>query len=359
MVGACPYPVPQGSQVLLRDTALCMQERGHVVCLVVYGFGEGTADAALPVYRCGRIPFVTRLSAGPSWGKPLLDGLLTLTLRRVIREHRIDLIHAHNMEGLLVGLSAGKCPVIYHAHNAMGDELPYFMPCSGSFGKWLDRTFPRRADLVIAPHDRLGAYFQTQCGCLPERIRIIPPGIIDVGPGNIPAGMAPLPPVLYTGNLDSYQNLSLLSAAMTVVRQQIPEARLQVATAQEGDIAGAEKVYVPDGNALKTVLEQDCIVACPRVSWSGYPIKLVNALAAGRPIVACRSASPGLTHGHDALIVPDQDVAGFAGALIELLGDREKRHRLGMNARDTFRRRHDPSVVAEAIDCCYHQIIRA
>ena len=357
MVGACPYPVPQGSQVLMRDTALCVQKRGHEVCLVVYGFGEGEDTSGLPVYRCGKVPWTTRMAAGPSFAKPLLDAMLVVTLRRVIQERKIDLIHAHNMEGLLVGLSAGKCPVIYHAHNAMGDELPYFLPHSAPFGRWLDRTFPCRADRVIAPHERLATYFVKECGCRPERVCVIPPAIQCVETQKSLIADVDLPPVLYTGNLDSYQNLPLLVAAMEKVLQTLPKARLQVATAQHGRVEGAEQVYTPDWPGLRAVLEQDCVVACPRVSWSGYPIKLLNAMAVGRPIVACQSAAHGLTHGHDALVVPDHDVAAFADALIELLGDRDKRRRFGSNARDTLRTRHDCSVVAEAIEQCYIQAI--
>ena len=358
MVGACPYPVPQGSQVLLRDTTLCMQSRGHEMWLIVYGFGEGEDASGLSIERCGRLPWKTHTMAGPSLAKPLLDAMLVFTLRRVIRERKIDLVHAHNMEGLLVGLSAGKCPVIYHAHNAMSDELPYFLPYSAPFGRLLDRTFPRLANRIIAPHERLATYFVEECGCKPGQVCVIPPAIQNIETNGSLDYQASLPPILYTGNLDTYQNLPLLVAAMERVRQTLPEARLQVATTQRGPVAGAEMVYTPNLHSLNTTLKQDCVIACPRVSWSGYPIKLLNTMAMGRPMVVCRSAAHGLIHNHDALVVPDNDVAAFADALIELLGDVEKRKRLGSNARETLRARHDAAVVAEAIEQCYIQAFR-
>ena len=44
MVSACPYPVPQGSQVFLRETALTLLNLGHEVHLVVYGYGVGEEE---------------------------------------------------------------------------------------------------------------------------------------------------------------------------------------------------------------------------------------------------------------------------------------------------------------------------
>ena len=106
MVAACPYPVPQGSQVLFRTTAEAVRRRGHDVHLVVYGYGAGEDDGTLPVHRCRSIPGMRRTLAGPSWGKPLADAALVATLRRVIREQSIDIVHAHNYEGLIVALAA-------------------------------------------------------------------------------------------------------------------------------------------------------------------------------------------------------------------------------------------------------------
>ena len=85
IVGACPYPVPQGSQVFLRDTALALQERGHDVHLVVYGYGEGVDESGLRIHRSAHLAGGHRTTSGPTLAKPLLDLALEATLRRVIR----------------------------------------------------------------------------------------------------------------------------------------------------------------------------------------------------------------------------------------------------------------------------------
>jgi glycosyltransferase involved in cell wall biosynthesis len=351
LVGACPYPVPQGSQIFLRDNALALKARGHDVRLVVYGYGVGRDHSGLPIHRCRRIPGEGKTKAGPSFRKPLQDLALAKTLRDVVRNERVDVVIAHNYEALLVGLLAGKRPLIYHAHNAMSDELPYYFSDSAMasrLGRWLDRSFPRRADRVIVPHRRLAGHLIVR-GCDHTKVSIIPPpiNVRDFEPSE--AGAA-LPPVLYTGNLDAYQNLGLLFAAMEQVRKRIPEARLQIATSEQAAYPDAEVVSVRGFDSLHRLLSEDSILAMPRVSWSGYPIKLLNAMAAGKAIVACRSAAYPLTDGADGLIVPDNDVSAFADALYDLLTDVKRRQELGRAARQTAERYHEPQSVGEQLE---------
>ena len=351
MVGACPYPVPQGSQVFLRDTALTLHYRDHDVHLVVYGYGLGREKSGLKVHRCLRLPGDRKTSAGPSLVKPFLDLALVFTLRRIVREYNIDVVCAHNYEALLVALAAGKRPIIYYAHNAMSDKLPHYFRyrnLAERFGRWLDRRYPRRADRVIVPHQRLAGHLIVR-GCDHRKVAIIPPPVVAglFQPGDVSEA---LPPVLYAGNLDAYQNLELLFAAMARVREAQPEARLLIATAERADFPGAELVLTPGFDALHRVLSQDSVFAAPRVSWSGYPIKLLNAMAAGKAAVACTSAAYPITHEHDGLIVPDNDEEAFAEALLRLMTNPALRAELGKNARETIMTRHQPDSVAEQIE---------
>lgn len=359
MVAACPYPAPQGSQVLLRQTAEGLRQRGHDVHLVVYGYGAGEWREEAWVHRCARIPGARRTAPGPSLMKPVLDWALVRELKRVIREHDIEIVHAHNYEGLIAALAAGKRPIVYHAHNAMADELPHFLPMTGFAGKLLDRRYPRRADAVIAPHQRLAEYLAGQ-GCDAARIAVIPPPADLATFGCLPAitgAELVMPPVLYTGNLDRYQNLDLLARAMARLHETAPNARLLVATASRGKgIPGAETVPVHGAETLREVLAQDVVVACPRVSWSGYPIKLLNTMAAGRAVVACQSAAHPISHRHDGVIVPDNDVDAFAEALHWLIRDGSVRARIGKNARATAAFNHDPIRISVAIEEVYHRV---
>ena len=354
VVGACPFPVPQGSQVYLHETARALRGQGHPVDLVTYGYGQGDYDGDLPLHRAANFFGSRRTRSGPSFVKPFLDAALVSRLRRVVRDRAIDVVDAHNYEGLAVALAAGHRPVVYHAHNAMADELPHYTRAkraAAGFGRWLDRALPRRAECVIAPHAVLADYL-VECGCEAGRVHTVPPPM-DLDGFEPCTERIATPSVLYTGNLDAYQNLPFLMRVMEAVRRRVRNARLTIATHSEVDSTSypeyVDRVHLSDRDALRDLLRQDAVFVCPRVSWSGYPIKVLNAMAAAQAIVCCESAAHALTHEADGLTVPDDDIEAFAEAVTGLLRDETARRELGRKARETLVTMHDPAKVGAAL----------
>lgn len=359
VVGACPYPVPQGSQVYMRDTALAFQRAGHNVRLVTYGYGAGDDPSGLPIHRSPNISGANKTSAGPSLTKPLLDIQLARTLRHVVREHAVDIINAHNYEALIVALATRAVPVLYHAHNAMADELPHFLRprvIARAFGRWLDSTFPKRAHAVIAPHERLREYL-IGCDCDPARVHVVPPPA-DLDRFRPPTTRNGPLRLVYTGNLDAYQNLAFLGRAIERARSTLTDLPVIIAAHSTGPTKplpfSAEIVHLSSVRDLAELLAGDIIFACPRTSWSGYPIKLLNAMAAAAPIICCQSSAHGLSDGLNAIVVPDNDPTAFANAIIRLAQSAELRHTLGASARNTAEQHHHP----DAISAQLHSILQ-
>ena len=107
MVAACPFLQPRGTPVRIQRIAEGLAARGHRVHVVTYHLGNDGFAGPLVIHRIPRVWTYRKLSPGPSYQKVLvLDPLLALTLRRVLRHHRIDIIHAHHYEGLLASVPA-------------------------------------------------------------------------------------------------------------------------------------------------------------------------------------------------------------------------------------------------------------
>ncbi|MBI1317372.1 MAG: glycosyltransferase [Candidatus Hydrogenedens sp.] len=363
-VGACPFPVPQGSQVYLAESARTLQSCGHDVRLITYGHGLGPDPDDLRVVRCPRVPGDSFTKAGPAAAKLWLDPLLALTIRSTLRREAVEVVFAHNYEGLIASLAGAiglHTPVIYMPHNALADELPYYFGGAGwsaAAGRWMDRTFPRRAQAVAAPHERLADYL-IGLGCDPKRTAVIPPPV-DAAPFLEPELRGDAPSVLYLGNLDAYQNLPLLEEALQQVRAQRPETPLHVLThAAAATLPGAEVIRLGSFADLPAALARDAVVAVPRVSWSGFPMKELNAMAAGLPVVACQSAAGTVRDGIDGLLVPDGDARAFAGALCRLLDDSALRERMGRSARERARTLHSHAVVGHKLEALALQTLEA
>jgi len=346
MLAPCPFPTHQGTQVLIRHLATALARAGHEVHFVTYGYGEYEPPKdSLPfhMHRAGNIN--AGLRSGPNLKKPVADAALLLTAMRVAKSHPCDLWHAHNFEGLALGsllkLRSGL-PLVYHAHNAMGPELPtYFRShvtrlLAAVTGDLLDRTLPRAADAVITfdpDHKSLHEVY----GVPNRALHVIPPGLDGrevsrpdptmVAELRTKLGDGPL--LLYAGNPDRYQNLSLMWAAFAKARKTRPNLRLLIASEHSPDSFAAERGEAGSPEGVVSYQYHQLAELCalyalaevglsPRTIWTGAPIKILNYMAAGLQVVACRSAARHILSAGSGLLVEDNADA-FAAGILEVL----------------------------------------
>ncbi len=359
MVAACPYPTTQGTQVFIRGMVRALCRRGHEVHLVTYHFGEDLPGEGEILHRIPPLPGYDKLRAGPAWGKPVLDAMLAGKLLQVVRRTGPDLVHAHNYEApiaaYLVRALTGV-PVLYHSHNLMADELHLY--ARGRVGRalgrraagLLDRGIPRRADrcVVISPE---AVEAHRSLGVSPERLELLLPALHpeDFEPDPpAPAG----PTVVYAGNPDRYQDLAVLMRAMVRVTRALPDARLLlVSSARLDEVValarreGLDRRYLElhttsDWGEVQRLMRRGTVAALPRGLCRGFPIKLLNYMAVGLPVVACAGSAKVGEDGVTGRIVPDGDSGAFAGALLELLRDPDRARRMGGRARASILQEH-------------------
>ncbi|MBL8058239.1 MAG: glycosyltransferase family 4 protein [Anaerolineales bacterium] len=379
MVAACPFPTSQGSQVLIRQLAETLAARRHAVHLVTYHLGEpaAAAPAGVQLHRAPAVPGYRKLGSGPAWGKLWLDLLLLLTLWRVVRREAVDVIHAHNYEALLIGWLVGRLtgvPVVYHSHNVMAAELPtYFRSAwarraAAGLARLLDRELPRRAQACLALSPEAVEFYAAH-GVAAERLWLVPPGIEF---GEPPAGAAEAarlrhglgagPLVIYTGNLDQYQRVAALVRGFERVRAAAPAAQLVIAShgsagdyqavlAEAGPAPGVRFVRSASFEETRALLLAAEVAVCPRMACFGFPIKLLNYMAAGKAVVAARGSAKGLRHLENGYVAED-DEALMAG-VVQLLEQPAMAARLGAAARLTVETRFHWGHAAREIERCY------
>jgi glycosyltransferase involved in cell wall biosynthesis len=378
MIAASRFPFPQGSQVLIGQLAAALQQRGHAVRLLTYPDGIGTLPTGVPLHRVRQLPGLRTVRGPLSPQKLVLDLLLVRALRQLLHGWPVDVVHAHNVEGLAVALAAvhgrsAGVPVVYHIHNAMSLELhTYFRSrpvrwLAGLTGRWLDAELPRRAGWCIVLTEMAVPYFRER-GV--ERLSCIPAGIdLDMGdaaPARDMLGPGPL--VLYTGNLDPYQDLDLLFRAFRQVTTACPAARLVLSTNARPDEWRARAVALgigdntlfvssDDFSAVRNLLAAADVAVCPRMECLGLPIKLLNYMAAARPIVVSAGSASGLLHLDNAWVVPNGDVDGMAAAILTLLDDPVLASRLGLAARRAVETRHNWDRVVQDVEAVYAGVL--
>jgi glycosyltransferase involved in cell wall biosynthesis len=301
----------------------------------------------------------------------LADAALATRFAAEARARHFDVALAHNAEAALAALlvrPVTRVPVVYVAHTLLGNELDaYFAPglsqLARGLGEGLDTTLAARADGVLA-----------LCSSAAGRLRpnargplaVIPPGLDPAPPPAADSvelicarcGVEPGHFVLYTGNVDGYQDLGLLGEAARLA----PGLPMVVATHGERVASDAALRCVRTEPAEARALTYACAAAVlPRGRRGGFPIKLLNYMEAGRAIVARSGLVDGLEHGVSAWLVPaDAGPREFASALETLTRDAVRAARLGRGARALLELRHAWGPLAkQTLELCEEVVLRA
>ena len=342
------YPYPGGVTEHIASLDRVFRQWGHEVwVLAASSKDEDELDRNVLKVAGGVVPL-------PTSGSVARISLSPRAYRRVksiLRDKNFDIVHLH--EPLMPVL---PLVVLRHSHTVNVGTFHAYREIGHpgyEYGKHLLQPFFDRLDGKIAvseaARDAIARYF-------PGDYTIIPNGIdydrFDHGAEPLPARRDGRPTILFVGRLEKRKGFEFLLQAFARVRHEVPGVRLHVVGAyskedkepfilqarREG-IRGVQFVgYVPE--AEKPRYFHSCDVFCaPSLGFESFGIVLLEAMAAGRAIVA--SNIPGyrcvLTDGREGLLVEPADPTVLAQALVRLLRDPQLRARMGTRGRETAR----------------------
>jgi len=358
--------------------AEALGRRGHDVHVVTYHLGEEPGPVPFRIHRIRNVAGYRKLSPGPTWRKLLqLDVLLAAKLVRVITSQAIELIHAHHYEGLLASLYARRytgLPVLYDAHTLLESELPFYRTgvpvwLSRALGRWLDVSLPWRADEIITVTEQIRAVLLRGSGADPERITVVASGVeperFDLGRRR-PAEHGGVRTLIFTGNLASYQGIEVLLRSFRLVLDQRRDVRLVIVThsafepyeglARELQVRDFIDVVPATHGDVPAQLAAADVAVNPRVQCDGAPQKLLNYMAAGKPIVSFRGSGQILDHGRTGWLVEGHDAAAFALGTLRCLDDPDLARALGRAARRRAAAHYRWDAAATLIEAVYHRL---
>jgi glycosyltransferase involved in cell wall biosynthesis len=262
----------------------------------------------------------------------------------------------------------------YHGHVLSGT----FGPRASAAWAALERRLAPRTERLVAVAEgvRDELLLQHRVG-RPEQYVVIPPGIdvertrADRSAGAALRARLGLPPgcvlVGSLGRLAPVKDVERLLAAWMAVRgdPSEPTARLLVVgtgpceDALRRQAAGrADVLFLPPRACLGDVYGAlDALALASRAE--GLPQVLVEAMAAGLPVIATRVGGvPGLVReGVDGLLVPAGSTSELAAALARLLHDEALRARLSAGARERRFPEMTADAVAERLASLYHEVL--
>jgi glycosyltransferase involved in cell wall biosynthesis len=166
------------------------------------------------------------------------------------------------------------------------------------------------------------------------------------------------PVVLLSGNLGYRPTVNgaiwFAKSVWPLIRARVSKARWVVAGARPpravrklAELAGVEvHADVPD---LAPFFARARVAIAPMASGSGVPMKVLEAWAAGVPVVAHSWSAAGLEAVAGSDLVTAEGCEEFADAVVGLMLDGEHARAVGDAGRDVWRRLYHPRRVAEAV----------
>lgn len=180
-------------------------------------------------------------------------------------------------------------------------------------------------------------------------------GTVDAVYGDTPPGACRL---LFTGRLNGQKNLPCLLQALVPLRKRAwtltlvgdgpDRAMLERAARSMGLADRVRFAGWTDRDALPDVLRRADIYVFPSIQ-EGMPNTVLEAMACGLPVVACRieGCEELVRHGETGLLIPPDDAPALTDAVARLLDDAELRRRMGREGRRVVEREYTWRATAE------------
>lgn len=367
------YPPAEitGVGALVHELAKALDGEGHRVCVLTRR-AEGSDPWAVA-----------------TGGRKLLFPLhAVLRLRELLDAEPIDLVHVHESDGVLVVLylwlarrlrPRGQHPrlvatlqVSYRRERlavrpvSAGERIVSRPTVGERVFAWvrapilslLGRMTARLSDAVVAPSRVTAKELEEDYGA--RQVEVIPNGVPRLSEVAVPRADPAWLTVLYAGRLRTRKAVGVLVEAFASVIERAPDARLLIAGDGEHRQALEERVReigledhvrflgaVPRPDLLRLYGEVD--VFCLPSIYEGFPVAILEAMAAGLPVVSTTvSGIPeAVVDGEGGLLVAPENAVALSEALCRLLLDSTLRRQLSIGARARIRNHFSITEISE------------
>jgi len=326
-------------------------------------------DEAVRENGCARrvlaLPRARRLSSIPGAAYWLRSSMRVMAAASRVRA---DLIHANNLHSAAVSVPAaafGRAGLVWHARDAAGAAR-------------LSRIIGRLSVRVIAVSNWVRERIVAQ-GVDARKVVVVHNGVEDVAPGGAtPAARetASRTPFVFANvaQFVPWKKQALFLAAAVRVAREMPHARFWLVgddvfrrnalyagrlrrRVEKDDLSG-RVVFTGWRRDMAAVYARiDCLVHAADAEPFGRV--LIEAMAAGVPVIAVNAAGPAeiVIDGVTGILVPPDDPAAMAAAMLRIAADRRLAARLSASAREDVARRFAAQLAAERVERIYGELL--
>jgi len=375
-----PFPLDDGWKIRTASLLRGLAGAGHEVHLLSFvSSGEDTGTAAgEPISELVTVPrakayAVTDLLGGLFLGTPFTvlnyrDPAFARAYADLLSRNRYDVVQVEDV--VMAQYAAGReIPVrVLDMHNVESDLLRRFAdetanPLQKLYARLTASKLARyeiatanRFEAVLTcstdDRDRLRSFGATR------PIRVTPNGVRTSFYDEVAAS----PPgeedaIAFVASMDYHANISgvahFVRHILPLILRERPSLRFYVVGKNPPPpiraLASPNVVVTGAVDDVRPYLRSASVIVVPLLVGGGTRLKILEAMASGRPVVSTRLGAEGIVAGDGQLVLADAP-ADFAAAVLSLLADPVERARIGTAARAYVARTYDWSVVTAGLN---------
>lgn len=385
-----PWPTASGGKTRQYHLLRTLAARGHRITLLVQSKTELDAAARLTLEpmlerlivlprRSLRHPLTLVCALLGPW--PLLtciNGLnrrLSATFKHLLNEHWdvVQVEHSYSFQPYANSLSNYPGGFVLTEHNlesSLGGATYSRFPRWTAPFVWFDQWRARRWECQVFDAARqVLAVTEADAQAMTQLTRTPVSVVVNGVDTRAAAQVQPdikSQRILFVGNYEYPPNVDAVTWALDEILprlwQHYPEARFAVAGyamphewAQRWSDPRIEWHGFVDN--LATLQQQSSLFLAPLRHGGGSKLKVLEALAAGLPLVSTAQGASGLTLENDIQVRLGETPEALCQALSELLSNPGKARELGERGREYVQRTHDWSAAANQLEAVYQQIL--
>jgi glycosyltransferase involved in cell wall biosynthesis len=362
-----------GTERHILDLALALRDAGvepTIGCPEPSPLADAAASEGLPVLLVG-------LPGQPKGGRA--DWATLRRLRAAFRRDAFSVVHVHNGRSALIAALAGageRLPIVMTQHflsPARTTRQGVRSMCSRLAHSWLESRIAGHiaiSEAVCSASIAAGIADPAKIQVVPNGIRmperVDPQAVLDSEPWFAEGS----PRIFCAARAEPEKDLATLIAAMRELQRMVPTARCIIAGGGRLLESLRETVSKPidqgshshEPNVRLLGFRSDVanwmsaadifVLPCPV---EGFGMVLVEAMALGKPIVACAAGGPCeiVDSGKTGFLVPPKSPAAMAQALATLASDPMLRQSMGQAGYQRYQEMFTAKYMAERIAGVY------
>jgi glycosyltransferase involved in cell wall biosynthesis len=272
---------------------------------------------------------------------PWHDALALVELIRLCRKVRPDIVHAHSSKmGVLGRLAAWIARVPVRLLTVHGWSFAAYDGLAGRFFLWIERLMRPLTTAVVCVAEETREQGLAARTCDLRRTVVIP-NAVDVRSFSAMSGGSSTAQIVGVGRFAYPKDFTTLLKALARVREPChavlagagPALPAVAAAVREHGLSERVELLGARADIPELLGRSDVFVLSSRSE--GFPVSILEAMAAGLPVVATDvgGVAEAVEDGDTGLLVPSADFEALACALGRLLSDADLRRRLGAAGR--------------------------